>query len=127
MKKIVLVLVFLLPFLCRAQAVSLDVAKSRMHGTWIALGDSICEITITPDSITTFRFRLNGVSRCTYKLYTSPCDKLLKFPAATGVYMVEQYKDKTLCCAIAELTDTHIKIIYPDGTEMRFKQEPPSK
>jgi len=124
MKKTVFSILLLLPIIhCFGQAVNLDNAKKRIQGTWLAQGDSICELLVTADSITTFHFRAGGVSGCSYTINASPCEKLVKFPAATGMYLVEQYKDKTLCCSISELTDISLKIIYPGGYEMTYKLE----
>jgi hypothetical protein len=105
------------------QATSVSVVKKQIQGTWLGRGDSISELLVTQDSITTFRFKANGVSRCSYALSSSSCDKVIKFPAATGVYIVEKYKVKTLCCSLAEIKPDTLKIIYPDGNEVLYLNE----
>jgi len=122
MKKIFLVLALLTPVLCcYGQSFNLKNAQKRIINTWIAQGDSLSELDITADSITIFTFRLNGVFHCTYKIVESPCEKTAKSP--TGMYLVEQYKDKTKCCALAEVTDVSLKVIYPDGTAIKYKPQ----
>jgi len=108
---------------CFGQSAALTKAAKQLQGTWLSQGDSICELLITADSITTFRFRANGVSGCSYILSSDPCVKVVKFPAATGVYMAQQCKGQTICCSISELTDSSLKIIYPNGTEMHYRIE----
>jgi len=105
------------------QAISVNAAKKQLRGTWLSNGDSTCELLITADSITTFRFRLNGVSRCSYSLSSQPCEKVVKFPASTGIYLAEKYNHKTLCYAMAAISSTAIKIIYPNGNEVVYKNE----
>ena len=97
--------------------------KNELNGLWLSRGDSISELQITADSIITFRFKLNGVSGCSYKLVQEPCEKVVKFPAATGVYISEHYKNKDVCCALAQVSTSQLKIIYPDGTEITYINE----
>lgn len=124
MKKAFYTLLFSLSVLfCQAQALSLDEAKKQLKGTWLTHGDSICEMVITADSITTFRFHAGGVSRCSYKLSHDPCDKLIKFPSATGIYLWQNYKNRTICCAIGALTPNSIKVIYANGAELTYINE----
>ena len=107
----------------KSQNIDLKAIQAELQGIWLSHGDSISELQITTDSITTFRFRANGVSACTYKLMPQPCVKVVKFPASTGVYMAEHYKNKDVCCAFSQLSPTVIKIIYPDGTEVTYVSE----
>jgi hypothetical protein len=124
MKRLAFALILLLPaFHCFGQGANLDDTKKMLQGLWLSKGDSTLELEIREDSLITFRFRLGGVSRCSYKLSQQACEKLVKFPAATGVYMVEKYKDKELCCAFSQLSATLIKIIYPDGHELTYNNE----
>ncbi len=123
MKKGTLIFGLFICFLAGSAQNNLDNVKKQMQGTWLSRGDSITEMLVTADSITIFRFRLNGVSRCKYSLSTQACDKVIKFPAATGIYILEKYATKTLCCSLAEIQPTSIKIIYPDGTEVEYVNE----
>jgi|GEM_PF-2291115 len=124
MKKLFLSLLFSASFtLCFGQSASLSDIKKQLQGTWLAHGDSISEVVITQDSITTFRFRIGGVTRCSYQLASQPCEKLVKFPAATGIYITEKYATKTLCCALAEVKAGSLIIIYPDGTQVAYVNE----
>lgn len=118
-----LVLFSVFALYCFGQATSLDTAKKQLLGTWLSRGDSISELVIKADSITTFRFRLNGVTRCTYTLSTQPCEKVIKFPANTGIYLIEKYPDATLCCSMAQISSSSIKIIYPNGNEVEYVNE----
>lgn len=124
MKRIICVMGLMAPvFYGFGQATSLNNVKKQIQGTWLGRGDSISELLITADSITTFRFRTNGVSRCSYSLSSSPCDKAIKFPAATGIYIIEKYTAKTLCCSLADIKPESMKIIYPDGNEVVYVNE----
>lgn len=106
-----------------SQATTINNVRRLIQGTWLGRGDSISELLITADSVTTFRFRANGISKCSYTLSYSPCDKAVKFPAATGIYIIEKYKSNILCCALASITNDSLKIIYPDGSEMLYINE----
>jgi hypothetical protein len=108
---------------CSAQAMSINEVKKDIKGTWLSRGDSICEMVITDDSITTFRFKAGGVSRCAYKLSTEPCDKTIKFPSAIGVYILEEYKSGKICCSLAKIDPGALKIIYPSGFELLYLNE----
>lgn len=117
-------LVFALVTLCaKSQSPDLKAIHDELQGSWLSRGDSVSEIQIKDDSIITFRFRVNGVTRGSYKLLPAPCEKVLKFPAATGVYLSEHYKTGDICCAFAQLSPTVIKIIYPNGTEITYVNE----
>lgn len=124
MKKAVFLLIFsVFTLYCFGQATNLDTAKKQLQGTWLSRGDSISELLITADSITTFRFKLNGVTRCTYSLSTTPCEKVIKFPANTGIYILEKYPNDTWCCSLAQINSATIKIIYPNGDEVEYVNE----
>lgn len=124
MKKAFYTLIFLTSaLLCHAQALKIADVQKQIQGSWLTHGDTICEIVVTADSITTFRFKLGGVSRCSYKLNTEPCAKAMAFPAATGVYLTQLYKNTTVCCALAQLTPTTLKIIYPSGYQLIYTNE----
>ncbi len=109
--------------LANAQAADLNLKHAELQGLWLSRGDSVCELQITLDSITVFRFKLNGVTRCGYSLTKEPCEKTLKFPSAIGVYLVEHFTGKDICCALSELDANVLKIIYPNGTECTFVNE----
>jgi|SRR5581483_3398083 len=124
MKKAFYTLLFLASTLyASAQALSINEVKKQIQGTWLTHGDSICELLITADSITTFRFKAGGVSRCSYKLNTQPCDKAINFPAATGIYISENYKNTTICCSLAELTPKSFRVIYSNGAQITYLNE----
>lgn len=124
MRKVFYILLFTASVIyCQAQALKIDDVKKQIQSTWLTHGDSICELVVTADSITTFRFRQGGVTGCTYKLSTSPCTKVIKFPASTGIYISENYKTETLCCALDELTPTTLSIIYPSGVRVVYTNE----
>jgi hypothetical protein len=106
-----------------AQTANLSDVKKQLQGTWLSHGDSISELVIAQDSITIFRFRPGGVTRCSFQLSTQPCEKLVKFPAATGVYITEKYATETFCCALAELKSGSLIIIYADGTQVAYVNE----
>jgi hypothetical protein len=123
-KKICILLLFaMVSLFAKSQNIDLKAVQAELEGVWLSHGDSISELQVTKDSVTTFRFRANGVSACTYTLMQQPCVKLVKFPASTGVYMAEHYKNKDVCCAFSQLSPTVIKIIYPDGTEVTYVSE----
>lgn len=122
LRRFILVLA-LLPIVCLAKAQDIKAVQRQMQGIWLSKGDSVCELEISSDSITTFRFKLNGVSACSYTLVKEPCEKLIKFPSATGIYIVEHYSKKEVCCALAEVSPKFLKIIYPNGVEYTYTNE----
>ncbi|HXB13856.1 MAG TPA: hypothetical protein VNZ45_17840 [Bacteroidia bacterium] len=123
-KKICLVALFAMAALLgKSQSIDFKAIQTELQGIWLSHGDSISELQFGKDSLTTFRFKANGVSACTYKLMQQPCEKMVKFPASTGVYMAEHYPNRDVCCAFSLLSPTVIKIIYPDGTEVTYVSE----
>lgn len=123
MKRALCFLLFVIPAICCCGQANISDTKKMIQGVWLSRGDSISELSITADSITTFRFRLNGVTACKYDLQQEPCEKIVKFPAATGIYINEHYKNKDVCCAFALISPTVLKIIYPDGVEVTYISE----
>ncbi len=110
-------------FFAKGQEQDIKTVHSEIQGFWLSQGDSVRELLITADSITTYRFRLNGVSACGYKLVKEPCEKIVKFPSATGIYISEHYRQRDVCCALSLVSRKILKIIYPDGTEYSFINE----
>ncbi len=120
MKKIIFALLLFVPLTyCNAQFNSIDKIKQRMLGKWQNLADSTDRLVITPDNIQVID---SGKVRITYTYTFSneACNNGLKLPAGTGVYLVETYDNKTVCCALGEVGYGTLKITYPGNKQVSY-------
>jgi len=120
MKKALYILIFFVTATyCHAQDNSIPMIQQRMIGVWQNNADTNNVLNIMSDYITLIDSG-KVVITYNYTFSNESCSTTNILPAATGVYLVEIYNGKTICCALAEVGYKTLKIIYPGGNQVIY-------
>jgi hypothetical protein len=103
----------------KAQYTSTDDIQQRIIGVWQNVADSNQLLNIMSDYIKVIDSN-RVVLTYTYSFSHESCSTSIRLPAATGVYLIEIYNGKTVCCALGEVGRTTLKITYPEGNQVVY-------
>ncbi|HXB10865.1 MAG TPA: hypothetical protein VNZ45_02680 [Bacteroidia bacterium] len=104
----------------KAQNPNIDELKQRLMGIWQNVADSNQLLNILQDNIAVIDSN-KVILTYTYSFNRESCNATEQLPAAAGVYLLETYNGKSVCCAIGELSPTTLKITYPAGKQVTYK------
>jgi hypothetical protein len=120
MKRVCFLFLFIASFTCsKAQYTAIDDIQQRIIGVWQNVADSNQVLNIMSDYIKVIDSG-RVILTYTYSFSHESCSTANKLPAATGVYLIEIYNGKTVCCALGEVGRTTLKITYPAGNQVSY-------